>query len=50
MLDLLTRHEPGIRYILTGNAESNTHMAAINERLGYQVTDTYRSWELDLTT
>jgi GNAT superfamily N-acetyltransferase len=50
MLDLLTQHEPGIRYILTGNAESNIHMAAINERLGYQVADTYRSWELDLTT
>jgi GNAT superfamily N-acetyltransferase/RimJ/RimL family protein N-acetyltransferase len=48
MLDLVTRYEAGLRYIVTGNAESNVHMAAINERLGYRVADIYRSWELDL--
>lgn len=50
MLDLVTAHEPGIRYVLTGNAESNAHLAAINEQLGYQVRDVYRSWELDLAS
>jgi GNAT superfamily N-acetyltransferase len=50
MLALLTEHDPGIRRILTGTAESNQHMIAINAQLGYQVSDTYRSWELDLTT
>jgi RimJ/RimL family protein N-acetyltransferase len=50
MLDLVTRHEPGVRYILTGNAQSNVHMAAINERLGYRAADVYWSWELDLGT
>ncbi|HEY2553564.1 MAG TPA: GNAT family N-acetyltransferase [Streptosporangiaceae bacterium] len=49
MLHLVTQHEAGLRYVLTGNAESNVHMAAINERLGYRVADVYRSWELDLT-
>jgi GNAT superfamily N-acetyltransferase len=49
MLELATGHEPGIRRILTGNAESNEHMNAINAQLGYQVSDVYRSWDLDLT-
>jgi RimJ/RimL family protein N-acetyltransferase len=48
MLHLISRHEPGLRYVLTGNAESNVHMAAINERLGYRVADVYRSWDLEL--
>ena len=48
MLELVSGHEPGIRRILTGNAESNEHMIAINAQLGYQVSDVYRSWELDL--
>jgi GNAT superfamily N-acetyltransferase len=50
MLQLLTEHDPGIRRILTGTAESNQHMIAINVQLGYQISDTYRSWELDLAT
>jgi RimJ/RimL family protein N-acetyltransferase len=50
MLHLVTRHESGLRSIVTGNAESNVQMAAINERLGYQVADVYWSWELDLAT
>jgi GNAT superfamily N-acetyltransferase len=49
MLDWLTEREPAIRHILTGNAGANAHMIAINERLGFRVTDTYRAWELDLT-
>jgi RimJ/RimL family protein N-acetyltransferase len=48
MLDWLMQSEPEIRHIFTGNAGANAHMIAINERLGFTVADTYRSWELDL--
>jgi GNAT superfamily N-acetyltransferase/RimJ/RimL family protein N-acetyltransferase len=48
MLDLVMQHEPGLRRILTGNAESNVHMTRINAELGYKVCGVYRSWELDL--
>jgi hypothetical protein len=48
MLDLLAEHEPGLRRILTGNAGSNDHMNSINTSLGYQISDIYWSWELDL--
>jgi GNAT superfamily N-acetyltransferase len=48
MLELLAVHEPGVRHILTGNAESNQHMIAINEQLGFRATSVYRNWDLDL--
>jgi GNAT superfamily N-acetyltransferase len=48
MLDLLAEHEPGLRRILTGNAQRNDHMSSINTSLGYQISDIYWSWELDL--
>jgi GNAT superfamily N-acetyltransferase len=48
MLELLTRHEPNVRHIQTGNADANQHMIAINEELGYKVVNVYRDWELDL--
>jgi GNAT superfamily N-acetyltransferase/RimJ/RimL family protein N-acetyltransferase len=48
MLDLLAEHEPAIRRIYTGNAGSNSHMIAINEQLGYYISDVHRAWELDL--
>jgi GNAT superfamily N-acetyltransferase/RimJ/RimL family protein N-acetyltransferase len=48
MLDLVIRHEPGLRRILTGNAESNVHMTRINAELGYKVDAVYHSWQLDL--
>jgi GNAT superfamily N-acetyltransferase len=48
MLDLVVRHEPALRHVLTGNAESNVHMTRINAELGYKVCGVYRSWELDL--
>jgi GNAT superfamily N-acetyltransferase/RimJ/RimL family protein N-acetyltransferase len=50
MLELLTEHQPAVRRILTGNAASNTHMTAINDQLGYQASDTYRSWDLDVAS
>jgi GNAT superfamily N-acetyltransferase len=36
MLEWLARAEPQRRWIITGNAETNEHMIAINEALGYQ--------------
>jgi GNAT superfamily N-acetyltransferase len=36
MLEWLAGAEPEQRWILTGNAETNEHMIAINEALGYQ--------------
>ena len=49
MLKLLAEHDPGTHRILTGTAESNQHMIAINVQLGYEIGDIYRSWDLDLT-
>jgi GNAT superfamily N-acetyltransferase len=37
MLEWLATEEPQIERILTGNAESNKHMIAVNETLGYQL-------------
>jgi GNAT superfamily N-acetyltransferase len=48
MLDLLAAKRPTTRRILTGNAGLNAHMIAINEQLGYYISDVYRSWELDI--
>jgi GNAT superfamily N-acetyltransferase len=48
MLDLVMPHEPRLRRILTGNAQSNVHMTRINAELGYRVSAVYRSWQLDL--
>jgi RimJ/RimL family protein N-acetyltransferase len=46
MLELLAGREPRLERIVTGNADSNEHMIAINGELGYQVLDHWLSWEL----
>jgi GNAT superfamily N-acetyltransferase len=46
MLELLADREPRIRWIETYNADSNKHMIAVNEALGYQVTGQLQSWLL----
>jgi GNAT superfamily N-acetyltransferase len=48
MLELLISQAPEVRRIFTGNAGSNQHMITINEQLGFEPADTYRSWELGL--
>lgn len=40
------REQPQLTHIVTWNAESNRHMRAINERLGYRVAD--RHFDLEL--
>jgi GNAT superfamily N-acetyltransferase len=37
MLEWLATAEPQIQRVLTGNADSNKHMIAVNETLGYQL-------------
>jgi RimJ/RimL family protein N-acetyltransferase len=48
MIELLADREPGLRRIVTYNSEVNEHMVAVNERLGYQVTDYIQAWEFDV--
>jgi GNAT superfamily N-acetyltransferase len=47
-LEQLTSGDPSVRRVLTGNAGANRYMIAINEMLGFHVSDHYRSWDLDL--
>jgi GNAT superfamily N-acetyltransferase len=42
----LATDAPGVHRIMTTNDASNAHMIAINDRLGYRVTDTFVSWEM----
>jgi GNAT superfamily N-acetyltransferase/RimJ/RimL family protein N-acetyltransferase len=46
MLDLLAEHEPQLTRIITGNADQNQHMIAINEALGFAAFDRWPSWEI----
>jgi GNAT superfamily N-acetyltransferase/RimJ/RimL family protein N-acetyltransferase len=48
MLQLLAGREPALRSIVTFNAARNNHMIAVNEQLGYQVSDYFRSQEYDV--
>jgi RimJ/RimL family protein N-acetyltransferase len=48
MLDLLAEQEPGLRQIVTGNADGNEHMIAINDQLGFEITSVDRAWTLAL--
>ena len=48
MLELLARREPQLTQVITGNADANQHMIAINAQLGFEVLDEWPSWELDV--
>jgi GNAT superfamily N-acetyltransferase len=48
MLDLLADREPQLRRVITGNADGNSHMIAINEALGFRFLDRQTSWQLDV--
>jgi GNAT superfamily N-acetyltransferase len=50
MLELIAEREPQIAQIVTGNADGNEHMIAINTDLGFEVVDRELSWELDVST
>ena len=49
MLDLLAAREPQVTRLITGNADGNQHMIAINEQLGFRVLSRWPLWELDVT-
>jgi GNAT superfamily N-acetyltransferase len=50
MLEMLAEAAPGLAHILTGNADGNKHMIAINDELGFRVLAEWRSWQLDVAT
>ena len=41
----VTGHLPGLTAIRTWNADDNTHMLAVNQRLGYVVDAHLREWQ-----
>jgi GNAT superfamily N-acetyltransferase len=44
---LLADRSPQTRWLNTWNAESNTHMIAINEQLGFEPVEYWTEWQLD---
>ncbi|HYZ53057.1 MAG TPA: hypothetical protein VE733_06040 [Streptosporangiaceae bacterium] len=51
MLERLAQREPQLRWIITGNAETNRHMISINETIGYRVVDRWTtSWRLPMVS
>ena len=48
MLEWLAEREPQLTRIVTGNADGNEHMIAINDELGYTVLDRWPSWEMEV--
>jgi GNAT superfamily N-acetyltransferase len=48
MLEMLVSAEPGMSRIMTGNADGNQHMIAINTELGFRILDEQQTWDLDV--
>lgn len=46
MLELLAEREPGVRFVQTWNGETNAHMVAINEALGFGDPRRVTAWLL----
>ncbi len=44
MMELLATTEPQLERIVTWNAQSNEHMIAVNEALGYTVFGQPNTW------
>jgi GNAT superfamily N-acetyltransferase len=44
----LVEQVPGVRWVNTWNAASNTFMIAVNEQLGYRPVEQWTEWQLDL--
>ncbi|GAA5081518.1 GNAT superfamily N-acetyltransferase [Thermocatellispora tengchongensis] len=44
----MREHEPDVEHIVTWNAASNSHMIAINERMGFRVRDEWHQWQRPL--
>jgi hypothetical protein len=50
MLELLAGREPQLTRIITGNADANEHMIAINAGLGFAALDRWLSWEIETSS
>ena len=48
MLELLAEREPQLARILTGNTDTNAHMIAINDALGFRVLSEWPDFEIDV--
>jgi GNAT superfamily N-acetyltransferase/RimJ/RimL family protein N-acetyltransferase len=48
MLDLLAEREPQLTRILTGNTDTNEHMIAINDDLGFRVLSEWPEFEVGI--
>jgi GNAT superfamily N-acetyltransferase len=48
MMRWLNEYEPKVRYIDTGNAESNNFMISINEQLGYRIVNRGLGWQRNI--
>ena len=48
MLVRLRAERPEVAEVLTGNASSNRHMLAVNERLGYRLWSQINGWQGDV--
>jgi RimJ/RimL family protein N-acetyltransferase len=48
MLQRLSELEPRISAVETGNAAPNQYMIAVNEQLGFRVTDTFQNWQIEV--
>ena len=46
MLELLAEREPEVRFVQTWNGETNAHMVAINEALGFGDPRPFTAWQL----
>jgi hypothetical protein len=44
MLDLLATEEPKLERIVTWNSQTNEHMIAVNEDLGYTILGQPSTW------
>jgi RimJ/RimL family protein N-acetyltransferase len=49
MMRWLNEYEPKVRYIDTGNAQSNNFMIKINEQLGYRIVNRGLGWQRNIT-
>ena len=45
---LLREAAPGVRWVKTWNTLSNTHMVAVDDRLGFVPVERWTEWELRL--
>jgi RimJ/RimL family protein N-acetyltransferase len=47
-LEFLSRHSPGIRFVVTGNAAVNAPMIAVNDMMGFRIEGEGTFWQKHL--